>query len=175
MRPQKLVAIKLLVLSLFNLMSAAAKQHVEWTRTEVMDPFGLYILQWRLERKDIIFTATVNTRGFIGLGFSYRHGRMTGSDLVLAWVDDHTGLPNILVSIAPPPWTRILHRIQLNPSKLYSSLCVVCFITTKPTGHGRLLHLHQHFIIFPCGLCNFYGHQTMQFMYFFRSLPLAFA
>lgn len=98
-RHQKLVAIKLLLLALFTLMStAAAKQHVDWQRTEVMDPFGLYILQWRLEKKDIIFTATVNTRGFIGLGFSHRHGRMTGSDLILAWVDDHTGLPNILVS-----------------------------------------------------------------------------
>lgn len=104
MKQHKLVTMKLflLLLSLFTLMSSAAKQHVDWTRTEVMDPFGLYILQWRLERKDIIFTATVNTRGFIGLGFSYRHGRMTGSDLVLAWVDDHTGLPNVLVSSVIP-------------------------------------------------------------------------
>lgn len=101
MRQLKLITIQLLLLllPLFTLMSSAAKHHVDWSRTEVMDPFGLYILHWRLERKDIIFTATVNTRGFIGLGFSYRHGRMTGSDLVLAWVDDHTGLPNILVSL----------------------------------------------------------------------------
>ena len=101
MRKLKLVAMQLmllLLLPLFTLISAAPKQHVAWTRTEVMDPFGLYILQWRVDQKDIIFTATVNTRGFIGLGFSYRHGRMVGSDLVMAWVDDHTGLPNILVS-----------------------------------------------------------------------------
>jgi hypothetical protein len=70
-----------------------------WTRTEIMDQNGLYILEWHLENKDIIFTATVNTRGFIGLGFSYKHNRMTNADLVLAWVDDRTGKPNILVSI----------------------------------------------------------------------------
>lgn len=110
MRKLNLVAVWQLLLPLFTLISAAAKHHVDWTRTEVMDPFGLYILQWKVDRKDIIFTATANTRGFIGLGFSYRHGRMAGSDLVMAWVDDHTGLPNILVSDTIPALSTVLMR-----------------------------------------------------------------
>uniref|UniRef100_A0A182YDD5 Uncharacterized protein n=1 Tax=Anopheles stephensi TaxID=30069 RepID=A0A182YDD5_ANOST len=35
-----------------------------------MDPNGLYTLDWHIDQKDIVFTATANTRGFMGLGFS---------------------------------------------------------------------------------------------------------
>lgn len=87
----------LVVIFLLTLLRCNASS-LHWTRSEIMDPYGLYILEWRVERKEIIFTTTVNTRGYIGLGFSYRHGHMTGSDLIIAWVDDQTGLPNILVS-----------------------------------------------------------------------------
>jgi hypothetical protein len=75
-----------------------APVHHKWSRTEIMDGNGLYILEWQIDEKDIVFTATVNTRGFIGLGFSHKSDRMAGSDLVLAWVDDRTGKPNVLVS-----------------------------------------------------------------------------
>jgi fructose-1,6-bisphosphatase/sedoheptulose 1,7-bisphosphatase-like protein len=67
-------------------------------RSELMDANGLYLLEWHIENKDIIFTATVNTRGYIGLGFSYKHASMTKADLVIAWVDDRTNEPNVLVS-----------------------------------------------------------------------------
>lgn len=69
-----------------------------WMRTEVMDRNGLYILDWRVHNKEIYFRITANTRGFVGLGFSLKSGRMAGADLVMAWVDDRTGKPMVLVS-----------------------------------------------------------------------------
>uniref|UniRef100_A0A182MXX1 DOMON domain-containing protein n=1 Tax=Anopheles dirus TaxID=7168 RepID=A0A182MXX1_9DIPT len=72
--------------------------HHRWSRSEAMDPNGLYTLDWHVDQKDIVFTATANTRGFMGLGFSHRSEHMAGSDLVLVWVDDRTGKPNVLVS-----------------------------------------------------------------------------
>uniref|UniRef100_A0A182KB04 DOMON domain-containing protein n=1 Tax=Anopheles christyi TaxID=43041 RepID=A0A182KB04_9DIPT len=71
--------------------------HHRWTRSEAMDPNGLYTLDWHIDQKDIVFTATANTRGFMGLGFSHRSEHMAGSDLVLVWVDDRTGKPNVLI------------------------------------------------------------------------------
>ncbi|XP_055379541.1 MOXD1 homolog 1 [Condylostylus longicornis] len=70
--------------------------HHDWKRIEIMDPVGLYTLEWWVKSKEIFFRATVNTQGFIGLGFSKKSGLMAGSDLVLLWVDDRTGKPNIL-------------------------------------------------------------------------------
>uniref|UniRef100_A0A182YSE3 DOMON domain-containing protein n=1 Tax=Anopheles stephensi TaxID=30069 RepID=A0A182YSE3_ANOST len=71
--------------------------HHRWSRSEAMDPNGLYTLDWHIDQKDIVFTATANTRGFMGLGFSHRSEHMAGSDLVLVWVDDRTGKPNVLL------------------------------------------------------------------------------
>ncbi|XP_062127901.1 MOXD1 homolog 1 [Drosophila sulfurigaster albostrigata] len=71
-------------------------RHEKWTRLEMMDSNGLYWLQWWLQDKDIHFKVTVNTRGFIGLGFSRRDGRMSSADMVLLWVDDHSGKANAL-------------------------------------------------------------------------------
>lgn len=66
-----------------------------------MDANGLYILEWNIlaDAKEIVFRITANTGGFVGLGFSYKTGKMANADLVLAWVDDHTGKPNVLVII----------------------------------------------------------------------------
>ncbi|KAH8234531.1 hypothetical protein KR032_008225 [Drosophila birchii] len=71
--------------------------HTNWTRREIMDNIGLYCLQWwvKANDNDVYFEVTVNTRGYIGLGFS-KDGRMSKSDMVLLWVDDSTGLPNAL-------------------------------------------------------------------------------
>lgn len=91
------ILINVLLLLLLRIPATKSVHHVNWTRSEIMDSYGLYMLEWKVVNKEIIFTTTVNTRGFIGLGFSYRHGKMAGSDLVLAWVDDSTGLPNVLV------------------------------------------------------------------------------
>lgn len=74
-------------------------RHHDWQRLEMMDSNGLYWLQWRIHEKDIYFKVTVNTRGFVGLGFSRRDARMSNADMVILWVDDHTGKLNALVSI----------------------------------------------------------------------------
>lgn len=74
-------------------------QHSKWFRTEILDGNGLFVLDWKKTAKDIIFRATVNTRGYIGLGFSYKSENIGESDIILAWVDDRTGEPNVLVNI----------------------------------------------------------------------------
>lgn len=73
--------------------------HTKWFRTEILDGNGLFILDWRKTTKDIIFRATVNTRGYIGIGFSYKSEKIADADIILAWVDDRTGEPNVLVNI----------------------------------------------------------------------------
>lgn len=95
-----LVAL-VLVVAAVGVEAATAIEPVrhKWTRSEIMDANGLYLLEWKVDHKDIVFTVTVNTRGFIGLGFSHKSERMSGSDLVLAWVDDRTGKPSVLVSL----------------------------------------------------------------------------
>uniref|UniRef100_A0A1A9V9R7 DOMON domain-containing protein n=1 Tax=Glossina austeni TaxID=7395 RepID=A0A1A9V9R7_GLOAU len=72
--------------------------HTDWHRVEMMDSNGLYWLEWWLKSKEIHFRVTVNTQGFIGLGFSRKTGRMSGADMVILWVDDRTGKPNALLS-----------------------------------------------------------------------------
>lgn len=74
-----------------------SEKNTDWSRSEILDTNGLYLLEWKIIENNIIFQTTVNTRGYIGLGFSYKNENMSGSDLILAWVDDNTGKPNILV------------------------------------------------------------------------------
>lgn len=74
-----------------------------WTRTEAMDANGLYVLDWRVHGRQIYFRITANTRGFVGLGFSQKSGRMADADLVMAWVDDRTGKPTVLVGSRDRP------------------------------------------------------------------------
>lgn len=73
--------------------------HTKWFRTEILDGNGLFVLDWRKTSKDIIFRATVNTRGYIGIGFSYKSEKIADADIILAWVDDRTGEPNVLVNL----------------------------------------------------------------------------
>ncbi|KAL9918508.1 MOXD1 homolog 1 [Glossina fuscipes fuscipes] len=73
-----------------------AVRHTDWHRVEMMDSNGLYWLEWWLKSKEIHFRVTVNTQGFIGLGFSRKTGRMSGADMVILWVDDRTGKANAL-------------------------------------------------------------------------------
>ncbi|XP_017462962.1 PREDICTED: uncharacterized protein LOC108356357, partial [Rhagoletis zephyria] len=77
----------------------AGIQHTNWRRIEMMDANGLYWLEWWLKgstSQEIFFRVTVNTRGFIGLGFARKSPRMANADLVLLWVDDRTGKANAL-------------------------------------------------------------------------------
>lgn len=73
--------------------------HHNWTRSESMDQNGLLNLEWRVRDKEIIFKATVNSRGFIAIGFVYQNIKITAFDLALAWIDDRSGKANILVSL----------------------------------------------------------------------------
>lgn len=70
----------------------------KWFRTESLDGNGLYVLDWKVINKDIVFRVTANTRGYIGLGFSHKSEKVGESDIVLAWVDDRTGEATVLVS-----------------------------------------------------------------------------
>lgn len=78
---------------------SAAIHHSNWRRLEMMDTNGLYWLEWWLQDKRIYLRVTVNTQGYIGLGFFRKTGRSAGADLVLLWVDDQTGKPNALVIV----------------------------------------------------------------------------
>lgn len=84
-----------------------AEHHMNhrWLRTEVMDGNGLYVLDWKVLGREIFFRITVNTRGFVGLGFSQKTGKMSNADLVMAWVDDRTGKPTVLVSMSKEKFT----------------------------------------------------------------------
>lgn len=87
----------LMLIPLWIIFSVASSHDHRWLRTEVMDANGLYLLDWKVIEKEIVFRVTVNTRGFIGLGFSSKSEKMSDADLVLAWVDDRTGKPTVLV------------------------------------------------------------------------------
>lgn len=88
-------------------------QHIKWFRTEILDGNGLFVLDWRKTAKDIIFRATVNTRGYIGLGFSYKSEKIGDADIILAWIDDRTGEPNVLVSIVLYSYKHIIpYRLE---------------------------------------------------------------
>lgn len=91
-----------------NHHSAHSGQHQKWFRTEILDGNGLFILDWRKTAKDIIFRATVNTRGFIGIGFSYKSEKIGDADIILAWIDDRTGEPNVLVNIIKSVFTHFV-------------------------------------------------------------------
>ena len=99
---QNCVILLCLLLISIDFSRASSPHHANnhrWLRTEIMDGNGLYILEWKILAKDIHFQVTANTRGFIGLGFSRKTGKISDSDIILAWVDDRTGKPNALVSV----------------------------------------------------------------------------
>ncbi|XP_064597489.1 DBH-like monooxygenase protein 1 homolog [Liolophura sinensis] len=60
----------------------------------ILDPEGKYHLSWNFTDTDVTFEVQVKTLGYIGLGIS-PNGGMPGSDIVLVWVDDATGIANI--------------------------------------------------------------------------------
>jgi hypothetical protein len=74
--------------------------HHNWTRTEKMDPNGLLQFEWHLRDKEIVFKVTVNSRGFVAIGFLYPNPKISGFDMALAWIHDRTGKANILVSFS---------------------------------------------------------------------------
>jgi hypothetical protein len=83
--------------------------HHNWTRTEKMDPNGLLQFEWHLRDKEIVFKVTVNSRGFVAIGFLYPNPKISGFDMALAWIHDRTGKANILVSSCIKFTRRVQH------------------------------------------------------------------
>lgn len=97
MDTKPLIFFKLLGLFALTLLPLIPALSHNWTRLESLDGNGLYVLEWHLRDQDIVFKATVNTRGFIALGFINPNVKYNAFDLVLSWVDDRSGKANVLV------------------------------------------------------------------------------
>lgn len=68
-----------------------------WAHSERLDDNGDVILRWVTSDSSITFKVEAKSRGYVGIGFN--SGRnMKGADLVVTWVDDDTGIAQILVS-----------------------------------------------------------------------------
>lgn len=72
----------------------------KFIRYEVLDEDGDVILEWDpLDEEEAIFRVTGRTLGYIGIGFNEKTN-MKNADMLLAWVDNHTGVVNLLVSFS---------------------------------------------------------------------------
>ncbi|CAD6217159.1 GSCOCG00004699001-RA-CDS, partial [Cotesia congregata] len=70
-----------------------------FTRHEVLDDLGDVLLEWDISGEDVgYFRVTARTKGYVGIGFN-DNGHMKGADIILTWVDDHSGVVNLLVNI----------------------------------------------------------------------------
>lgn len=71
-----------------------------FTRREILDDDGEVILEWDPSDEQMVtFKVIAKTLGYVGIGFNEKN-HMKGADILLAWVDDHTGTVNLLVSAA---------------------------------------------------------------------------
>lgn len=69
-----------------------------FTRYEKLDEDGNVILEWDPSYdKEVTFRVTAKTLGYVGIGFNEK-SNMKGADILLVWVDDHTGAVNLLVN-----------------------------------------------------------------------------
>lgn len=112
------VKMKYALLVLLPLLGAglAAVVHREpaWSHSTLLDAglghghagYGVR-LSWRPRDRYILFQLEAPTLGYVGLGFS-QSGGMPGADIIVAWVDDATGRPHLLVGIS-----RACHRHAL--------------------------------------------------------------
>ncbi|XP_044590094.1 MOXD1 homolog 1-like [Cotesia glomerata] len=74
------------------------KVKLNFTRHEVLDDLGDVLLEWDISGEDVVtFRVTARTKGYVGIGFN-DNGHMKGADIILTWVDDHSGVVNLLDS-----------------------------------------------------------------------------
>ncbi|XP_072748696.1 MOXD1 homolog 1-like [Anoplolepis gracilipes] len=74
------------------------KKVQKFTRYEKLDEDGDVILEWDpSDDEEVTFRVTAKTLGYVGIGFNEK-SHMMGADILLAWVDDHTGVVNLLDS-----------------------------------------------------------------------------
>lgn len=87
------------LLPLVNASPASLPTTHEWLHQLVLDSYGNYHVKWHfdLSTESIVFSLCVRTQGWIGFGFS-PNGGMTGSDLVIIWVDA-SGRAHLQVSV----------------------------------------------------------------------------
>ncbi|XP_070166863.1 MOXD1 homolog 1-like [Polyergus mexicanus] len=70
----------------------------KFTRYEKLDEDGDVILEWDpSDDEEVTFRVTAKILGYVGIGFNEK-SHMMGADILLAWVDDHTGVVNLLDS-----------------------------------------------------------------------------
>lgn len=68
-------------------------------RREELDDDGHVILEWDpTDDEIVVFRVTAKTLGYVGIGFNDK-SHMKGADILLAWIDNHNGDVNLLVSI----------------------------------------------------------------------------
>ncbi|XP_012543741.1 MOXD1 homolog 1 [Monomorium pharaonis] len=89
----------------------------KFTRYEKLDENGDVILEWDpSDEEDVIFRVTAKTLGYIGIGFNEKTS-MKGADILLAWVDDHTGAVNLLdsygIEMNAAPLTDVSQDVQV--------------------------------------------------------------
>lgn len=86
----------------------------KFTRYEKLDEDGDVILEWDpSDEEEVIFRVTAKTLGYVGIGFNEKTS-MKGADILLAWVDDHTGIVNLLVSRSPTKFSNPMYPIVVN-------------------------------------------------------------
>ncbi len=76
-------------MKLLIVTNALALSAAQWMHTMTLDPLNKYHLKWSFDqhKQQITFNVVVETRGWIGFGIS-PNGGMTGSDLIIGWIDD---------------------------------------------------------------------------------------
>lgn len=72
----------------------------KFIRYEKLDDNGDVVLEWDpTDDEEVTFKVTARTLGYVGIGFNEKRN-MKGADILIAWVDDHTGTVHLLVSPA---------------------------------------------------------------------------
>ena len=86
-------SILYLCIILFQLLNVCAIDGNVWRHQLWLDPNERYSIKWDInsDNQSITFLCEVRARGWIGFGIS-PNGGMAGSDLVIGWVDDSTGI-----------------------------------------------------------------------------------
>lgn len=74
-----------------------ASSDIIWTHSESLDKNASVVLRWQPRHQEILFRVEARTKGYIEIGFS-PDGKIDNADIVLAWVEDHTGKAFLMVS-----------------------------------------------------------------------------
>lgn len=84
--------------STFPMRTKRSARKPRFSRREELDDDGLVVLEWDPTDEEIVtFRVTAKTLGYVGIGFNEK-SHMKGADILLAWIDNHNGHVNLLVS-----------------------------------------------------------------------------